>query len=89
MSEIEKQADDLVAEELITVEKPSLMQQRLYKLLSVKSIMTIMMTAVFCYLAFTGQVSAEQFCTIFMGVVAFYFGNKDGKNGKSEVAQNG
>lgn len=86
MNEIEKQADDLAAEGLIAVEEPSLMQQRLYKLLSVKSIMSIMMTAVFCYLAVIGNVSAEQFGTIFMGVVAFYFGTK---NGKSEVTQNG
>lgn len=86
MNEIEKQADDLVADELIAVDEPSIMQLRLYKLLSVKSIMSIMMTAVFCYLAVTGQVSSEQFGTIFMGVVAFYFGTK---NGKSEVVQNG
>lgn len=86
MNEIEKQADDLAAEELIAVEEPSIMQLRLYKLLSVKSIMSILMTIVFCYLAVTGQVSSEQFGTIFMGVVAFYFGTK---SGKSEVAQNG
>lgn len=86
MSETEKQTDDLVADGLIAVEEPSIMQLRLYKLLSVKSIMSILMTIVFCYLAVTGQVSSEQFGTIFMGVVAFYFGTK---NGKSEVAQNG
>lgn len=86
MSEIEKHQDEIAAGELIAVAEPSLMQQRLYKLLSVKSIMSIMMTAVFCYLAVIGRVPAEQYGTIFMGVVAFYFGTK---NGKSEVAPNG
>lgn len=87
MDEFEKQPDEVLTDELVAVEEaPGLMQERLYKLLSVKSIMSIMMTAVFCYLAAVGQVTPEQFTTVFMGVVAFYFGTK---NGKSEVAQNG
>lgn len=86
MTENEKQTDGMIAEELITVDEPSIMQLRLYKLLSVKSIMSVMMTGVFCYLAAAGQVTPDQFTTVFMGVVAFYFGTK---NGKSEVAQNG
>lgn len=84
MNETEKHT-----EELITVEKPGLMQQRLYKLLSVKSIMSIMMTAVFCYLAAIGQVTPEQFVTVFMTVVAFYFATQSNQRVKSEVAQNG
>lgn len=45
-------------------------------LLTVKSIVTIMLTVVFAYLSVKGQVSGEQFLTIFSVVVAFYFGTQ-------------
>ena len=41
-------------------------------LLTVKSIVTL----VLAYLSVTGQVSGEQFLTIFSIVVAFYFGTQ-------------
>lgn len=52
-------------------------------LLTVKSIVTIMLTMVFCYLAMMGRISGEQFLTIFSVVVAFYFGTQyqKGKEG--------
>ena len=45
-------------------------------LLTVKSIVTIMLTVVFSYLAVMGRISGEQFLTIFSVVVAFYFGTQ-------------
>ena len=45
-------------------------------LLTVKSIVTIMITVVFSYLAVMGRISGEQFLTIFSVVVAFYFGTQ-------------
>ena len=45
-------------------------------LLTVKSIVTIVLTLVFSYLAIVDRVSGEQFMTIFSVVVAFYFGTQ-------------
>ena len=45
-------------------------------LLTVKSIVTIMLTVVFSCLAVMGRISGEQFLTIFSVVVAFYFGTQ-------------
>lgn len=50
------------------------MKDKLTKLLSVKSIVTILLTLVFCYLSVTGVVTAELFMTVFTVVIAFYFG---------------
>ena len=47
---------------------------RLAKLIDVKSIVTIVLTAVFSYMTVTGAVTAEQFLTVFTVVIAFYFG---------------
>ena len=49
---------------------------RLLKLFTVKSIVTIMLTSVFAYLAVHGSVTTEQFLTIFTVVIAFYFGTQ-------------
>ena len=42
----------------------------------VKSLVTIALTVVFCRLAVTGAVSAQQFLTIFTVVISFYFGTQ-------------
>lgn len=57
------------------------------KLLTVKSIVTIAMTVVFCVLALTGRVSGEQFITIFITVIGFYFGTQAEK--KNPTTENG
>lgn len=57
------------------------MKERLAKLISVKSIVTILLTAVFCVLAVRGTVTGEQFLTVFTTVIAFYFGTQYQKNG--------
>lgn len=49
------------------------------KLLSVKSIVTIILTFNFAVLTVMGKISAEQFITIFTTVIAFYFGTQHEK----------
>lgn len=49
------------------------------KLLEVKSLVTLSLTAVFCVLAVMGRVSAEQFLTVYTVVISFFFGVKVGK----------
>ena len=45
------------------------------RLLTVKSIVTLSLTAVFAYLAASGKVEPENFQDIFYIIVAFYFGS--------------
>ena len=52
------------------------MKTRLEKLLTVKSIVTIVLTVVFAYLSVVGVVKSEQFLTVFTTVIAFYFGTQ-------------
>lgn len=44
------------------------------RLVSVKSIVTILLTVVFSYLSVTGAISGQEFLTIFATIIAFYFG---------------
>ena len=53
-------------------------------LLTVKSIVTILLTVVFSFLAIVGRISGEQFLTIFSVVIAFYFGTQYQKNNGGE-----
>ena len=61
----------------------STVKKTVQSLLTVKSIVTIILTVVFSYLAVVGRISGEQFLTIFSVVVAFYFGTQyqKGKEG--------
>ncbi len=52
------------------------MKEKLGKLIDVKSIMTLLLTVVFCVLALLGVISGTEFLTIFTTVVAFYFGTQ-------------
>ncbi len=51
-------------------------KKRVANLLTVKSIVTIILTVVFAYLTCTGGVTADQFLTVFTIVIAFYFGTQ-------------
>ena len=53
--------------------------KRLAALLSVKSIVTVVLTAVFAYLSIVGTISGTDFLTIFLMVVSFYFGTQSQK----------
>ncbi|MGN1230074.1 MAG: hypothetical protein ACI4T5_10545 [Prevotella sp.] len=52
---------------------------RLTNLLSVKSVVTIVLTIVFAYLALTGSIS-QDFMTIYAVIIAFYFGTQNQKS---------
>ena len=52
--------------------------KRLGALLSVKSIVTLVLTGVFAYMACTGQIS-QDFMTVYAVVIAFYFGSQSQK----------
>lgn len=54
--------------------------KRLAALLSVKSIVTILLTFVFAYLAIIGEVSQE-FMMVYTVIIAFYFGTQTQKIG--------
>lgn len=57
------------------------MKDKLAKLIDVKSIVTLLLTALFCYLAITGKVSQEVM-QIYTVVIAFFFGTKIGKESR-------
>ena len=52
------------------------MKEKLAKLVDVKSIMTMLLTLVFCVLSLRGIISGNEFQTIFTVVVGFYFGTQ-------------
>lgn len=59
----------------------------LHNLLTVKSIVTILLTAIFSYLAVVGRISGEQFLNIFSVVIAFYFGSQYQKGTQSQTKE--
>lgn len=56
------------------------MKEALMNLLKIKSLVTIIVTLVFSYLAVIGSISSEQVMTIMATVIAFYFGTQTAKN---------
>lgn len=58
--------------------------KRLSGLLTVKSIMTIILTIVFAVLALRGEIS-QDFMTIYAVVTAFYFGTQAAKEKEAKV----
>ena len=57
------------------------------RIISVKSIVTILLTAVYCYLAVMGVITAELYMAIFTVVIGFYFGTQyEKKNSGSDTA---
>lgn len=53
-------------------------KKRLGNLLSVKSLVTLVLTAVFAYMSVAGQIS-QDFMTIYAVIIAFYFGTQSQK----------
>ena len=53
-------------------------KKRLSNLLSVKSIVTLVLTVVFAYMAVVNKIS-QDFMTIYAVIIAFYFGTKSQK----------
>lgn len=52
------------------------LKKRLANLLTVKSIVTIVLTAIFAVLALRESISGSEFLTIFTVVIGFYFGTQ-------------
>ena len=52
-----------------------IIRKRIANLLSVKSLVTIVLTIVFAYMAVTGKIS-QDFMTIYAVIIAFYFGTQ-------------
>ena len=61
------------------------MKERLCKLMCIKSLVTLSMTAVFAVLATRGDISGQEFLSAFTTVIAFYFGTQ---TAKKSAAQN-
>lgn len=59
--------------------------KRAAKLIDVKSIMTLLLTIVFCVMALCGVVTGQEFLTIFTVIVGFYFGTQSQKKATGEV----
>jgi hypothetical protein len=55
------------------------MKEKIAKLIDVKSIVTLILTGVFAYLALTGKISKD-FLTVYLMIMSFYFGTQYGKN---------
>lgn len=62
-----------------------LLNKRLTNLLTVKSLVTMILTVVFAWLSVAGKVSANQFLTIFTVVIGFYFGTQAEKKAQSDT----
>ena len=55
-----------------------IMKKRLANLVSVKSLVTLVLTGVFAYMAIVGKIS-QDFMTIYAVIIAFYFGTQSQK----------
>lgn len=53
-------------------------KNRIANLISVKSLVTLVLTAVFAYMAITERIS-QDFMTIYAVIIAFYFGTQSQK----------
>lgn len=58
-----------------------MLKDKLIELLKVKSIITILVFGVFCYLSIIGKVDAQQFMLVLSMVATYYFSKKDNKEG--------
>ena len=56
------------------------LKDRLAKLIDVKTIVTLTLTGVFSYLSVTGQITADNFMTVFTVIISFFFGVQIEKN---------
>ena len=59
-------------------------KNRAANLLSVKSIVTLVLTGVFGYMAVVGKIS-QDFMTIYAVIISFYFGTQHEKAGEGAV----
>lgn len=55
------------------------MKDRLSKLLSIKSLVTLILTLLFTYVVVRGDITQDQMMLIYTTVIAFYFGTQHEK----------
>ena len=53
------------------------MKEKLTALVDVKSIVTIVLTGVFAYLSIAGKMTNDQFMTVFVMIMTYFFAKKD------------
>lgn len=51
-------------------------KERIANLLSIKSLVTVVLTFVFAYLAIIQKIQPEQFNNVFLIIISFYFGTQ-------------
>ena len=56
-----------------------LLKKRLANLLSIKSLVTLIVTVVFAVMSMRGDITGQEFLTIFTVVISFYFGTQAAK----------
>jgi len=49
------------------------------RLVTVKSIVTLILTGVFAYLAISGVIEGKDFLSVFLIIIGFYFGTQNSK----------
>ena len=59
-----------------------IIKQKLINLINVKSIVTILLTILFCILSINGSIDSNAVTTIYTTVIAFYFGTQVEKKGE-------
>lgn len=62
--------------------------KRLSNLLSVKSLVTLALTAVFAWMACSNSISKD-FMTIYAVIIAFYFGTQSSRNQGADQGEGG
>lgn len=60
------------------------MKERLSRLLSIKSLVTLTATAIFTALCLRGDVGGQEFLTIYTAIIGFYFGTQFEKGGNRQ-----
>lgn len=79
MDEKTLQGETLEVGEMVeTPKRNSKIINRLAALMSVKSLVTLVLTGVFAYMAVAGTIS-QDFMTIYAVIIAFYFGTQSQK----------
>ncbi len=63
--------------------------KKVAKLIDVKSLVTLALTACFIYLSAIAKISGEQFLTIFTVIISFYFGTQSMKNTTNQEHKEG
>lgn len=63
------------------------MKERLDKLLTVKSIATLLLTIIFAVLSIRGTISGQEFLTIYTVVISFYFGTQKVKEKNEDKSE--